>query len=349
MSEIINRKYRTLFSVNILHHYFLDDGRTVFLFDASKNQPELKAYDVRDFLSIIPTIQTQQVLKNMGAICRLTSMGIVVAAPEENVFKKELEFVIVPTDPRFANYTALTLRGQKIEAFEYKEKDEIKRFRVKYNVFVFTNKGKTTRFLSEKIPTLTANQVELEAFFIANGKVSQIAHQVIRKVERNGEQTEEIEGVVDNIEKPINGSLPLFVNQEDIANQEITFLTTETLPDGGVVVVEETQTVQGVVLSENIPDNVFALLRIDPSTPHFNDPAQPPQFEVHFKSRSTYWRYFDKTTNGYKIGSPDFWSPLTLNGGRAGKRKATTEAIIIRREKVDDETFTLKPISEINP
>jgi len=153
MSDFLKSKYKILFSVNVFHHYFLDQGRTVFLFDKTRKQSELSNYDVRQFLAIVPTASTIEKLKNLRALYRATSMGFLVVVPEQVEVKEELVFMVIPTDPLFNNYTALTLRGQKIESFPYEEENETKYCRIKHNVFVLTNRDpKENLYLSGIIP-----------------------------------------------------------------------------------------------------------------------------------------------------------------------------------------------------
>lgn len=337
MSDIIHSAYKTFFSVMILHHYFLDEGKTVFLFDKTKKQPELKNYDVRQFLTIIPTVETQEALKKAGAVYRVTTMGFWVAVPDGKSIKTGLEFTLVPTDPFFINYTTLTLKGYKTESYQYKEDEELKSFRVRNNVFVLTNKDRNDHFLSEKIPAQTENNFSVEEFFKAEGKLFQAI--------RDGAGAEFREEIKTPTE-PMNAVLPVFVNQNDIPTREIEFLESENSPDGNAVLKTKKKNIRGVVLTDTMPDEVVALIKIDPATAHFSDPNLPPTFEVHFKSRATYWRYFDTKQSQYKAENPDYWSPFTLKGGHPDRQKATPDRLKIEK---DDTGKISRLISEINP
>jgi len=313
MSDTIKNKYKILFSVNILHHYFLDNGRVVFLFDKTKKQPELSNYDVRQFLAIVPTASTSEKLKNLRAIYRATSMGFLVAVPEGVEVKDELVFMAIPTDPLFNNYTTLTLRGQKIETSTYEEGNETKYFRVKHNVFVLTNNApKENLYLSSEIANKPDDYQVEEIFREADGNIYQAT------------ADEAAENAVKQLKEPLPNGF--------VSNADIPFKTLH-----GV-------NFRGIELTEEMRDDVFALLKIDAEKKHFEE--ESPAFEVHFKSRATYWRYFDKTEGKYKPENPDFWCPLTEKGKRTTKRKATPESIKVNR---DNAGKILELISEINP
>lgn len=333
MADKITQRYTPYFSVLVFHHYFLDDGRKVFLFDETKKQPELSDYDVRKFLKITPTPTTATLLKNTKAIFKATSVGFMVLAPVGTSFKESLEFVIVPTDPLFVNYTAHTLRGQPVKTYSYKKENEVHTFRVKQNVFELTNKGKTSLNLSEP-PKQVVGSVFAENLF-------EIAGELLQATQDDADAS-----TFKNIEKPLNESLPIFVNQNDIPDTIITFVEAVQTTDGSTVWVSKSETIRGIQLPEGFPTDVFIWLKINPTTAHFGG-SSPPIFKIHLKSRATFWYYFEKATGAYKPESPDYWSPLTLRGKRTNKRQPTPDVITVK--KGDENDKIIKLISEINP
>ena len=75
--------YQRLFEVRLLHHYWLDEGATVFdrLPDPGKRTSRLLAYDVQPLLRVRPTPPTEQVLTSFQALFRPTPLGFVVVVP----------------------------------------------------------------------------------------------------------------------------------------------------------------------------------------------------------------------------------------------------------------------------
>jgi hypothetical protein len=311
MADKITLRYKPLFSVFVFHHYFLDNGRDVFIFNKSQRQPELNGYDVRQFLHIQPTENTNTTLKNAKAIFKTTATGFVVLASPNTALKENLQFVVVPTDPLFMNYTAFAIRGQSIQTYDYKEDNITKYVRVKSNVPVLTHQN--SLFLSKEIPERPAGKNDYAAediFREAGGGVFQATADNAGDVH------------VQQLQDP----LPRFVLRGDIQ-----FINPHGIGECA-----------GIELTPDIPDDVFALIHIDPQLPPF---PSFPDFEIHFKNRSTEWRYFNKVTQTFETQSPPFWEPLTSRK-LPTKRKATPDLIKIQRDNSGNIT---KLISEINP
>src|SRR5215510_8173846 len=87
MPESVATRYQQLFEIQVLHHYWLDDGATIY---DLINVPERKArylqeYDRRTFLNIVPTVTTDKFLKGFGGVYKNTALGCVVAVPKAKV------------------------------------------------------------------------------------------------------------------------------------------------------------------------------------------------------------------------------------------------------------------------
>lgn len=129
-----NLTYKPFGSVNLYHHYFLDDGEKAF--DGLKDEfdnpiplpqvlklknEQLEKYNFSSFATIIPTEQTKKFLSNQKIIFKQHKTGItlLIQAEETGVpgtFKPYIEltqneclqFLIYITDPIFENYSTVS-------------------------------------------------------------------------------------------------------------------------------------------------------------------------------------------------------------------------------------------------
>jgi hypothetical protein len=124
LPESFGISYQVLFTVRVLHRYFLDFGTTPFDTDAPSAEVRTKielirqVYDVDQFLAFRPDAPTQQRLKNQRMLFKKQADGFVVLAATENPRSQtallSLEaglrfvFAVYPTDPFFMLYTNLT-------------------------------------------------------------------------------------------------------------------------------------------------------------------------------------------------------------------------------------------------
>lgn len=82
MAEQITNKYVRLLEIRILHHYWLDEGATVFdTLDAAAKTKRLLNYDLGSFMTIAPMAATVKTLKSLRAVFKETALGAVVAIP----------------------------------------------------------------------------------------------------------------------------------------------------------------------------------------------------------------------------------------------------------------------------
>ena len=166
MAESVSTGYKRLFEVRILHHFWLDEGISVF--DSLSEEAKIKKllnYSLNGFLQVKPLPQTASALSGINAIAKQTTLGIVVAVPDNVVIPDDIQlsFTVEITDASFFRYSSLTLQNRKI--FECYSPGEDKIYRFKENVPVFSNLTGVPRgtgtgkqlFLSKEIPALTAN------------------------------------------------------------------------------------------------------------------------------------------------------------------------------------------------
>ncbi|UWX56705.1 hypothetical protein NY406_05430 [Chlorobaculum sp. MV4-Y] len=90
MAEQTEKAYRKLFEVRIVHHYWLDNGTTLFDRLSDEQQERyLLNYDVKAFLEIKPTAATERTMKTYQVIWRKTKTGFIVAAPDDAVLPSD--------------------------------------------------------------------------------------------------------------------------------------------------------------------------------------------------------------------------------------------------------------------
>ncbi len=304
MSERITYTYNRLFEVHLFHHYWLDDGMTCFdlITDKKKKARHLLMYDVRSFLVVTPTAATTKTLRALRCVFKNTAFGFIVGVPEKIVIHDDtiFEFIVTVLNADFFSYTTLTLNPQRI--YEPKDKSKKKIYRYKENVPVFSNLTGSIRtpvgsdkmlFLSKEIPdsndnpnrTNIAPNNKVECFFIDKDADNPNKDTLYQRTSDYLSDTKKLG------EKEM---LPVFVNQADVPDltAPIDIDEIEEMPK------------RGIRLTEDIPDNVFALIHLYTLNKSKNDfsftddigHAKPtfPVYQIRFKNRMTYWYYYDK-------------------------------------------------------
>lgn len=122
----MNNAYLKLFTIRFTHHYFLDEGEDVYGVDMTAEMEAInyRLYDIKDFLSIVPSKRTQTVLKNWRARYIMEKDGFTVvikADPADSdypfiSFSDDLffDFIITIKDNYFENYTDITITREKL-------------------------------------------------------------------------------------------------------------------------------------------------------------------------------------------------------------------------------------------
>lgn len=110
--------YRSLFNVELLHHYFLDEGKEVYGddLDADKMAKNLSMYRVSNFMDIRPSKRTVKTLKNYRSRFIKSNHGfqVVTASEGDNPFipfsqDLSFDFIVRITDQFFENYTNIII------------------------------------------------------------------------------------------------------------------------------------------------------------------------------------------------------------------------------------------------
>ncbi len=312
MTERVGHRYQRLFEVRLLHHYWLDQGATVFdqIADQVAKDTRLLAYDMRPFLAVVPTAATEKGLRGYRCLFRETSLGFVVAAPEGAVIPADaiFEFVVSAKGSEVHSYTSLTLRpGGIYELFN--TADEVL-YRYKENVPLLSNLTGATRgagpntrlFLSREIPAQDAND-PVESLVLSGSALLQLTS------DGPGATLQQLAAQATD--------LPVFVHQADAPL---------IVPPAGLIGAPA----RGVRLSADVTDDVFALIsvqavRADNDAFSFVDGAGAPKasapvYEVHFRNRSTLWTYLNKRTGAVDSTEANPL-PLTFFGNAGTKQK----------------------------
>ena len=315
MAERISNGYKPLFEVRLLHHYWLDEAATVFdlLPDQVKKDARLQAYDRRSFLSVMPTKTTIKGLKSLNCIYKNTALGFVVTSKNNEVIPADalFEFVVTVQNTDFFNYTALTLQTREIHEFYDKTQDKICRY--KENVPVLSNLTGAVRgtginkslFLSKKYVARTASDL-VESLVVSGGALLQLTG------DQPGAGSQQLSTQATN--------LPVFVHQGDVP---------VIVPPPDLIDVPK----NGIMLSNDIPDDVFALIRLTAIRANDSDfsfidskgraKTAHPIFQIRLKNRSTIWQYLNKTTG--TVDSTEL-NPLPLTHfGNAGTKQKPSE------------------------
>ena len=333
MSERIVSKYKRLFEVRILHHFWLDDGS--FMFDTLpeiRRNKLLLTYDCRTFIEVKPTSATLKTIKGLKGVFKQTSLGFLVAIPGSVAIPDDVvfSFLLTVSDASFYNYTSLTLLNRRIVELYYKPEDKI--YRYKENVPVFSNLTGVSHgvnpnkllFLSSPIPGSSPTTDQAEFMNVSAGALVQLTSG------QPGAESQQISTVAANS--------PVFIHQND---------SPLIIAPSGMSGTPE----RGILLSDEIPDDVFGLVQIaaiNPVNPDFSCTAgslakdQAPVFQLRFKNRSAFWRYLNKT-DGTLFSESGVPLPLT-NAGNAGSKKKPGESLVKVKFENDDPAKRIEKI-----
>ncbi|MBN1929446.1 MAG: hypothetical protein JW764_07890 [Chlorobiaceae bacterium] len=338
MSERIETRYSRLFEVQMLHHYWLDDGMTVFdRLPSDQQERYLMAYDAGALLEVVPTAATEVSLKACRAVWRSTRRGFVVAVPDDALIPDGtvLEWMLRVVSPDFFNYTALTFRPQNVH--DCFTEDKSARYRFKENVPVFSNLTGASRgsglartlFLSRETAPRASGD-ELEALFDLGGALCQLTADP-----PEGASTPPFQLL--DADKT---AMPVFASQRDVPEIEA--------PEG----VTDAPA-KGILLDNDLPDDLFALIRIAAVREDDSDfsiidseghaPGRCPVFHLRFKNRHTWWKQIARDQSATFSEEP---LPLTFFGNASGLGGKKPSAGAIKAE-MDEEKRVSRLVSEI--
>jgi hypothetical protein len=312
MSERMTSGNKRLFEVRLLHHYWLDEGATVFdqIADQARQSTRLLTYDMRPFLAVRPTPKTAVGLRSFRCLFRETALGCVVLAPDGAIIPPDtvFEFIVTARHGSLYDYTSLTLRPQKIHEL-FNTVDGVT-YRYKENVPVLSNLTGTTRgtglnsslFLSSEIPTQGADD-QIESLVLSGTALLQLTS------DSPSATTQQLNAQATD--------LPAYVHQGDAP---------DIVAPPGLAGAPA----RGVRLSADVADDVLALLgltAVRPSDAAFSfvdgtgaAKGVAPVYQVRFKNRSTVWTYRNKRTGAVDSTEANAL-PLTYFGNAGTKQK----------------------------
>jgi len=307
-------------------------------------------YDIRKVLKVAPIPATVEQIRQLNGVFRQTAFGFIVAVPPATVVpaNARFDFAVTVEDGNFFQYTALpffknkpneSARDQKIVELIVDKKV----YRYKPNVFVFSNENGTTRtltglqvgptntpqkrfYLSKEIPDFVPNTALLAEYLVKKDNAlframnDQPQPQPVLNI--GMQSSTNWHELTLPIPPPIEPAftfnrLPAYVNQEDIPS--IT-------PLPGAVGTPP----KGILLTEDLPDGIIALIKME-TTPVLPPAIAPdfqllsggqlrnphPVFDLHFKNRSTFWRYYNKNNSRFEELPFSFPRALTAFGNSA--------------------------------
>ena len=126
--------YTRLFTVRIMHGYFLNQGNTDFMTLAESEQLKTElTYNVSDFMHVVPSASTKELMKNRGMVFRMEPKGFLVGIKIDQEAKESgqlkafipledevrLRFFIQIKDPYFFNYSNLSLTNSSNKVYRF--------------------------------------------------------------------------------------------------------------------------------------------------------------------------------------------------------------------------------------
>lgn len=291
--------YKTLFDINIHHPYHLDSGEKKYNptggdtpIETEERNAISNAYNLEDFINIIPTNDVTLFLKNYRMLWRKHKEGFrvllntteitvnsdtkyqpIITLPNDYQFT----FAIYGTDSLFDNYT------QKIGS----ENSQL---------YLFSN---TVSSLDTPVDDIFTGDGVINSSYLMTADDSRALVKVVAQRESNSGNTMVTKSVAQGIDEIQKDDL-LTQNQKDsaIASLLNTFIRAE----------KKKGLVGFIRLSAQGDNN--DLLEIDGSNQYALDPAST--FNLEFINRKTFWRYIHRTDEVTLTTTST--KPLTKNG-----------------------------------
>lgn len=291
--------YKTLFTVNFHHGYFLDSGDKKFLpiqvgnelLSDEEKEDALKKYTIDDFIKIVPNATTRKLFKNHRLLMRFEKEGfkLIISAITEGskytslIFLDEtttFTFEIQATDAYFYNYTELTDINEN-------------------RLYLFSNQkpsGQTTDF--ENI--FDNNGGPIDNRFLLNTQASQnLVHTLCKEdaAINTSKSQFSLESIIDLIEADenlspqqktdqIKASLTASI-QEKKKNNVIGYIRLSAKGDGNNHILE----------FDNNPTNKKQYTL-----------GTTPTFTLSFINKKTFWRYISLSDNTKLTTNSKKWS-----------------------------------------
>lgn len=262
--------YKTLFQIELLHSYFLDDGAVPFSsMNAEDKKKQLQNYQMSSYLNVVPTFGTHQKLKNHKLIIRNNKDGfrVLVSVTEENdkyisevLLNGDLQltFLLYSKDYLFDNYTELT-----------KEENRL---------YYFSNvKPGTEANPYSYIPLNTSIDLVTEDFLLTEESSQSIWYH-LEQENREANPSSQFDVLAD-------------VSIDDLATDAGKTIINQAIRK------EKGKGLLGIIQLKMLGDNNMDLIEIDITDPsavknYLLDPI--PDYKLHFDNRKTIWKYIKK-------------------------------------------------------
>ncbi|MDN5821703.1 MAG: hypothetical protein L0H74_10810 [Brachybacterium sp.] len=331
MAEARRSDVTPLVEVRLLHHYWLDDGATVFAAADSESagadrSRRLRAYDVRRLLDIRPTASTRTLVRGLRGVLRVTATGVLIAVPSEAVLSADVRFTFTlsPRSAGLGAYSTMSLRHRTtVEAIE-QEDDRLAVRRYRTEVPQLSNLTGTARgaagdsgrrlFLSREYGAGPGERVE--DLVVEDGRLLHLTS------DAPGAGTQDLGATAE---------LPVYVHQGDVP-RIVPPPNVDGAPERGVELTADlpADTMAVIDLVARRPDDSeFDLLGADGTArrPH-------PVFEVHFRNRRTTWQ-FVRRDDGVEQHVEPHPLPLTHHGRAVDRQKPAASSLAVEVDPAD--------------
>lgn len=319
--------YQTLFNINVYHSYFLDEGERVYfggnganqLSEEEKKNAE-KAYELSEFLSILPTEDTQVKLKDHRLLYRKHAKGIRVLAETTEETEKvgvdevpryspvipladdlELTFYFKVHDAFFENYSKLIERAAPQLYFVSNTSSSAGNVfdslanPMAWEAFLLTEKE--TRALCYQLETAKQQQLHIPNLVsIANMKTTNLQLVTANDLEA--------------IENKITNAIALTEEEQEIVNTLNTYI--KIAKNKGIIGV-----LQLKMKGNNATDLTENVTVKNTATGLFDTLKQCliptyPELVLYIENKATFWRY--KAVSSNLVMTTKTEKPLTKNG-----------------------------------
>lgn len=344
-------KYKRLFEVKILHHFFLNMGGTDFDSMSTEEQNKIwKSYDLRGTLEFHPSSYAARNLECYNLIFKTTRSGFVVLSridqdnsnqPFLSIENLDLSFYMILRDTFFDNYSLGHVKGAKHIAY--------------FNNYAGSN-GSTFPDLSNPPSSFTSGEdYEAGSLVEFSGNYYEAVENLTNATTNpdqtgSGWRSVSKRGSVNNNDQiaiyqnfiPFTITIPdieltaalknieghmAFSEQMDTFNGKKYFYLEPSFIREGYYKVEIINNSDSSILEsfncylfkEFVPDHLFGVLQIlggsdkgNYSTNNAMGKLTSPKFQLRFRNRHTYWRYLNNEDHSLILETD--LNPLTFKG-----------------------------------
>ncbi|MBK9017206.1 MAG: hypothetical protein IPM82_25870 [Saprospiraceae bacterium] len=357
--DVIHIKYPVLFSVRVLHHYFLDKRASLFdNFESEKSGLlALAEHDIRQVFEIKPTPSTTKLMAAKGFLFKLHQFGFTIIAQGDQALPSEVErrlsdterlvFSLKIIDPYFLQYSAAFSQLEQVRVEKAGQPSEQDRFFKRF--YRFDNRAATLMPFLAKGPSnydnARAYSAEEMVRSVSGGTVAfHQAKQTLAAGVALGSASWNPLPTLDYAAYDANlayefgqrvraaGNLGHFE-----AKQLVPPNTPPQTPDNAfwrklndlnLYYASAADLGTELELKDDYPADAFALVSIagghqpdEFSLYNATFHLRSPKFELRFQNRWSWWHYLNVPSGSPAI--PDDFFPITLRGKATGRDNVT--------------------------